>query len=84
MQAKAPVTGVAPAAPVFNALGRAVALLTSTMLCLLVLLVATEVFLRAIFGYSLGFVEEVTGYLVVGLTLFGAATAVRNKMDPPS
>ena len=43
------------------------------------ILVSLEVFLRALFGYSLGFVEEVTGYLVVALTLFGAAMAVRSN-----
>ncbi|MBM6550085.1 TRAP transporter small permease [Marinomonas ostreistagni] len=77
MAAKAFVKGVAPAAPFFNVVGRTVALLTSLMLSALVVLVTLEVLLRAALGYSLGFVEEVTGYLVVGLTLFGAAMAVR-------
>jgi len=44
----------------------------------LVSLVVLEVFLRSVFGTSLGFVEEVTGYLVVAITLFGAALAVRS------
>ena len=77
MQSEQPLQGVAPAAPFFNLLGKTIGTLTSVMLSALVLLVSLEVFLRAVFGYSLGFVEEVTGYLVVALTLFGAAMAVR-------
>ncbi|WP_425642051.1 TRAP transporter small permease [Marinomonas gallaica] len=77
MHSEQPLQGVAPAAPFFNLLGKSVGVLTSVMLTALVLLVSLEVFLRAVFGYSLGFVEEVTGYLVVALTLFGAAMAVR-------
>lgn len=73
------VQGVAPAAPLFNLLDRVVGILTCVMLIALVVLVALEVFLRSVFGYSLGFVEEVTGYLVVALTLFGAAKAVRGN-----
>lgn len=68
-----------PAAPLFNLLDRVVGVLTCVMLIALVLLVALEVLLRSVFGYSLGFVEEVTGYLVVALTLFGAAKAVRGN-----
>lgn len=77
MHAEQPLQGTAPAAPFFNVLGKVIGMLTSFMLIALVVLVSLEVFLRAIFGYSLGFVEEVTGYLVVALTLFGAAMAVR-------
>lgn len=77
MHSEQPLKGVAPAAPVFNFLGKSIGVLSSVMLCALVTLVSLEVFLRSVFGYSLGFVEEVTGYLVVALTLFGAAMAVR-------
>ncbi|WP_111638864.1 TRAP transporter small permease [Marinomonas shanghaiensis] len=77
MYSEQTLKGVAPAAPVFNFLGKNISLLSSVMLCTLVTLVSLEVFLRSVFGYSFGFVEEVTGYLVVALTLFGAAMAVR-------
>lgn len=71
--------GAAFAAPFFNAMAWLVQGLTSLALVSLVLLVTAEVALRGLFGYSLGFVEEVTGYLVVTLTLFGAALAVRSQ-----
>lgn len=77
MHAGQPISGVAPAAPVFNLLDRVVSVLSELLLITLVCLVALEVILRSVLGHSLGFVEEVTGYLVVALTLFGAAKAVR-------
>lgn len=79
MHAGQPAQGVAPAAPVFNLLDRVVSALTSVLLITLVCLVSLEVVLRSVLGHSLGFVEEVTGYLVVALTLFGAAKAVRGN-----
>lgn len=51
---------------------------TAAVLVVLVCLVCGEAFLRSAFNYSLGFVEEVTGYCVVMLTFFGAALALRS------
>ena len=71
--------GVAPAAPLFNQLEKIVNVVTSLMLVSLTILVSLEVLLRSAFGYSLGFVEEVSGYLVAGICLLGAAMAVRSN-----
>ncbi|TZG32483.1 TRAP transporter small permease [Agrobacterium sp. B1(2019)] len=51
---------------------------TAAVLIILVLLVAGEALSRSLFNYSMGFVEEVTGYCVVMLTFFGAAIAMRS------
>lgn len=69
--------GPASAGPVFDNLELAVRLATNSVLVGLVLLVCSEVFLRGVFNYSLGFAEELTGYCVVMLCLFGAALSLR-------
>lgn len=63
----------------FDLTSKVVGFLMSIALLALVALVCTEVGLRGVFGISLGFAEEVTGYLVVALTLFGASLAVRKN-----
>ena len=71
--------GTASAGPFFDGLARLTGWVTNTCLIGLVLLVCSEAFLRSAINYSLGFAEEVTAYLVVALTLNGAALAVRNE-----
>ena len=63
---------------IFDWTAAAVNVLTGAVLVGLVLLVCTEVFKRSILGGSLGFAEEVSAYMVVALTLFGAALALRS------
>lgn len=69
--------GPASAGPVFDIAARITAALTGAALVALVCLVAGEAFLRGAFDHSLGYAEELTGYLVVFLTFFGAALALR-------
>ncbi len=71
--------GAASAGPFFDGLAGALAVLNGGMLVALVLLVCAEAFLRSAFNHSLGFAEEVTGYLMVALTLNGAASAIRSQ-----
>ncbi len=47
-----------------NALGGATLVVMTTI-------VVVDVFMRTLLNQSLGFVEEITGYLVVGVTFFG-------------
>lgn len=70
--------GPASAGPLFDHVARTVSLLTGAGLTALVVLVCTEAFLRGFANISLGFAEELTGYLVVMLTFFGAALALRS------
>lgn len=65
------------AGALFDIIAVAAKVATSAVLAVLVFLVCGEAFLRSAFNYSLGFVEEVTGYCVVMLTFFGAALALR-------
>jgi len=44
----------------------------------LTLLITTEVFLRYLFGYSMQFVDDLSGYLLVLMTFFGANHALRS------
>ncbi|WP_319567316.1 TRAP transporter small permease [Cohaesibacter marisflavi] len=70
-------TGPASAGPVFDFIASLTKWATGLVLCALVLLVFSETVLRGLANYSLGFVEEVTGYFVVTLTFLGAALALR-------
>lgn len=49
------------------------------VLVVMVAFVICEVVLRGLLGHSLGFAEEVAGYCVVMLKLFGAALARRDE-----
>lgn len=69
----------ASAGPVFDVLAAMVRGLTGLALVLLVLLVCAEIVTRFFFNHSLMIVEELAGYLVVGLTLFGASLSLRNN-----
>lgn len=71
-------SGPASAGPVFDLLDRITGLITALGLALMVVLVCVETTLRATLNLSLGFSEEVTGYLVVMLTFLGAARALRS------
>jgi TRAP-type C4-dicarboxylate transport system permease small subunit len=70
--------GPASAGPFFDLMARVTKVATGGVLVALVVLVCGEAFLRGAFNFSLGFAEEVTGYFVVMLTLFGAALALRS------
>lgn len=70
-------TGPASAGPAFDIFAGIIQIATESILIFLVILVCVEAFLRGTFNYSLGFAEELTGYCVVMLTLFGAALAQR-------
>lgn len=71
--------GPASAGPFFDAAALATRVLTGGVLAALVLLVAGEAALRALFNHSLGYAEEVSGYFVVALTFFGASLALRAR-----
>jgi len=71
--------GPASAGPLFDAVGKIVRFLMAFTLIALVSLVSGEVMLRTVANSSFGFVEELTGYLVVAFTLFGAALALRSN-----
>ncbi|MBE9639151.1 TRAP transporter small permease [Salipiger mangrovisoli] len=71
--------GPASAGALFDWIACATQWLTGIALAALVLLVAGEAFLRGMANYSLGFAEEVSGYLVVALTFFGAALTLRSQ-----
>lgn len=61
----------------FDSIASATEWIGRFILVALVLLVLAEALLRSLMNFSLGFAEEVTGYFVVALTLFGAARALR-------
>lgn len=71
------ISGPASAGSFFDAAAAVTRGLTGCVLTVLVILVAGEAALRGVFNYSLGYAEEVSGYLVVALTFFGAALALR-------
>ena len=73
------VSGPAPAGSLFNMLAAGVQFIAGLALVMLVLMVSAEIVSRFFFNYSLRIVEELAGYLVVGLTLFGASLAVRKN-----
>lgn len=70
--------GSVSAGPLFDGLAGGLRIVSGAALCALVLLVAAEAGLRGFANYSLGYAEEITGYLVVSLTFFGAALALRS------
>lgn len=72
-------SGPASAGSLFDAAAAVTRGLTGCVLAVLVILVAGEAALRGLFNYSLGYAEEVSGYLVVALTFFGAALALRAR-----
>ena len=63
----------------FDVLATIVRGLTGLALVALVLLVCAEIVTRFFFNHSLMVVEELAGYLVVGLTLFGASLSLRSN-----
>jgi TRAP-type C4-dicarboxylate transport system permease small subunit len=65
--------------PFFDGLANFTTSVTNTCLIALVTLVCCEALLRSAINYSLGFAEEFTAYLVVALTLNGAALAVHHQ-----
>lgn len=69
---------VVSAGRIFDWMDKAVDLTSRCILGALVLLVIGEALLRSFANLSVGFAEEVTGYFVVALTLFGAARALRS------
>ncbi|WAJ37810.1 TRAP transporter small permease [Pseudomonas sp. GOM7] len=64
---------------VFDGVATMVRCITGLALVLLVLLVCAEIVARFFFNHSLKVVEELAGYLVVGLTLFGASLSLRSN-----
>ena len=69
---------VVSAGLIFDQVDTVTDLVSRFVLGALVVLVIGEALLRSFVNLSLGFAEEVTGYLVVALTLFGAARALRS------
>ena len=63
----------------FDAVAWGVRALAGLTLVTLVVLVTAEIVSRFFFNYSLRVVEELAGYLVVGLTLLGASLALRRN-----
>nr|WP_067293974.1 TRAP transporter small permease [Marinobacterium profundum] len=52
-------------------------LVGATALFIMMLIVIVDIVLRSVFGSTLGFVEEVVGYLVVAVTIFGVSITFR-------
>ena len=63
----------------FDGVAMLVRFTTGLALVLLVLLVCAEIVARFFFNHSLKIVEELAGYLVVSLTLFGASLSLRSN-----
>ncbi|WP_157958951.1 TRAP transporter small permease [Salinicola endophyticus] len=74
-----PSTEPASAGSLFDVIATGVRCLAGLGLIALVILVSAEIVSRFFFAYSLRVVEELAGYIVVGLTLFGASLAVRKN-----
>lgn len=70
--------GQAFVAPVFDVLAAVVRLLAGLGLITLTALVVAEIGSRLLLNSSLQVVEELSGYLVIATTLFGASLAIRN------
>ncbi|WP_172977672.1 TRAP transporter small permease [Halomonas sp. THAF12] len=70
--------GPASAGPVFDTLAAVVRILAGLGLITLTALVVAEIGSRLFFNSSLHVVEELSGYLVIATTLFGASLAIRN------
>lgn len=64
---------------IFDTIALCVRFLSGLILVLLVALISAEIISRFFFNYSLKIVDEIAGYLVVALTLFGASLALRDK-----
>ncbi|MCE3026694.1 TRAP transporter small permease [Salinicola sp. DM10] len=77
--ASPPSAEPASAGSVFDIIATGVRCLAGLGLVMLVILVSAEIVSRFFFAYSLRVVEELAGYIVVGLTLFGAGLAVRKN-----
>jgi TRAP-type C4-dicarboxylate transport system permease small subunit len=75
LQAGQPVS----AGRLFDGVAALVRFTTGLALVSLVLLVCAEIVARSFFSYSLKVMEELAGYLVVGLTLFGASLSLRSN-----
>jgi TRAP-type C4-dicarboxylate transport system permease small subunit len=60
-------------------LARLSSALGATTLVAMTLMVIVDIVMRTLLQRSLGFVEEITGYLVVLVTLFGVAITFREK-----
>lgn len=67
-----------PSLSLFDAIAVFIRIVAGTILVFLTLLVALEVVSRSFFNVSFHMVEEVTGYLVVALTLLGAGLSLRD------
>ncbi|MCA8863656.1 MULTISPECIES: TRAP transporter small permease [unclassified Halomonas] len=67
-----------PAPTLFDVIAKVIRIVAGTILVFLTLLVTLEVVSRAVFNVSFHMVEEVTGYLVVALTLLGAGLSLRD------
>lgn len=63
----------------FDAMAALVRGTTGLALIVLVLMVCAEIVSRSFFNHSLKVVEELAGYLVVSLTLFGASLSLRSN-----
>jgi len=62
-------------APLF----RIAAVLADLSIVVMVLIMGTEIVLRQAFNTSLGISDEVSGYLLVSMTCFGIAIAIRHE-----
>lgn len=58
-------------------LARLIGALGATTLVVMTVMVIVDIVMRTLFQRSLGFVEQITGYLVVLVTLFGVAITFR-------
>jgi TRAP-type C4-dicarboxylate transport system permease small subunit len=70
--------GPASAGPVFDVIAAIVRLLAGSGLVTLTTLIVAEIGSRLFFNSSLQVAEELSGYLVIATTMFGASLAIRN------
>jgi len=63
--------------PISQLLARLCNAIGGATLVVMTTIVIVDVFLRTLFNQTLGFVEEITGYLVVVVTFFGVSITFR-------
>lgn len=69
---------IEPPSSLFDALATGIRIIAGTILIFLTLLVTLEVVSRSLFSVSFHMVEEISGYLVIALTLLGAGLSLRD------
>lgn len=62
---------------ILSLISRVVYAIGAFALIVMTLIILVDIVLRSLFGSTLGFVEEIVGYLVVAVTIFGVSITIR-------